>query len=1063
MVATLIGLSFPVSSCTKAAKASRHSERADQYFKDGEYEEAKIEYMNVLRLDGINRRAIQRIGQIWWVQGSPIQAAPFLLRSRELDPNNTEVRLTLAQVFAAVGSKTEASKEALAALQQVPTSGEALLRLSAVADNQELLASAEEQLANFPQKEDAFYHLARANILLRKNDLAGAQESVAKALALDAKSSAPHSLMGVVHSLQNRPDLAREDFKTAADLAPLRSQLRIEYAAFLARTGDEKQAVAYLTDLTGKARDYLPAWNLLARLAEAAKDHDKASAYVKSALAQDSNNPETLLLGAEITMASGDAQGAIEQLERLAEKYPGSPVVKFQLARAYVTAGNPVQATLTLEQVLATNPDYPDAILLLAELDIKAAKPQPAITSLEKLYHGEPASPQVRRLLADAYRAAGRSEDAAALFRAQITSTPNFAEPYYFLGIVLRDQKKAEEARQAFTKASELEPDNPAPVEQLVELDLAEHKFDAARDRVQRQIEAKPNVAPAYFLMAKVYLAQKQSDLAEGALLKALELDPNLEVADRLLIASYIAARKFPEAAKRLERFLSKSPNNVDAMQTLAMAYSEMQAYEKARDVYERILVIKPDAALAMNNLAYLYAERFEQLDRAQDLATRARTLAPSEPRAAGTLGWILYKRGDYQQAVALLRESAEKLPENAIAQYHFGMASYMMGDTEHARTALQKAVSFAEDFPGKEDARKRLAILAPSAGAELTSADLEAAIHDHPNDIQALTQLAAKYEQQGDHLKAADAFAKVYQQNPTLLPPVLKLAELNAGPLKNPSQALDWAKKARELAPTDAMVAATLGTIAYRAHNFAWAYSLLQEAARARAEDAEVLHSFAWAAYSVGRVQEAEDTMRRVLAAAPTASTSEDAKLFLGFAQTERDSNGPASAAARADETLREKPDYVPALLVQAAVATQRDIHAAISIYEKVLTQFPDFAPAQKRLAAVLLSDPTQHERAYSLASTARKALPDDPELAATLARLSYLRKDYRRTVQLLQESERSRPLDALSLFCLGMSQAQLNQKPAARMSLEKALAATLPEAEAADAKRAIETLDAK
>ena len=48
--------------------------------------------------------------------------------------------------------------------------------------------------------------------------------------------------------------------------------------------------------------------------------------------------------------------------------------------------------------------------------------------------------------------------------------------------------------------------------------------------------------------------------------------------------------------------------------------------------------------------------------------------------------------------------------------------------------------------------------------------------------------------------------------------------------------KALEFAKKARELAPNDAEVAGLLGRIALKADNFSWAYSLLQESARQRA-----------------------------------------------------------------------------------------------------------------------------------------------------------------------------------------------------------------------------------
>jgi Flp pilus assembly protein TadD len=90
-------------------------------------------------------------------------------------------------------------------------------------------------------------------------------------------------------------------------------------------------------------------------------------------------------------------------------------------------------------------------------------------------------------------------------------------------------------------------------------------------------------------------------------------------------------------------------------------------------------------------------------------------------------------------------------------------------------------------------------------------------------------------------------------------------------------------------------------------------------------------------------------------------------------------------------------------------------------------------------------------------LATEARKALPDDPQLSELLGRLSYEKKEYPRAVQLFQESARKRPLDANSLFYLGMSQLQARQTAEARGALNQALAGGLQEALAAEAKQAL------
>jgi Flp pilus assembly protein TadD len=96
----------------------------------------------------------------------------------------------------------------------------------------------------------------------------------------------------------------------------------------------------------------------------------------------------------------------------------------------------------------------------------------------------------------------------------------------------------------------------------------------------------------------------------------------------------------------------------------------------------------------------------------------------------------------------------------------------------------------------------------------------------------------------------------------------------------------------------------------------------------------------------------------------------------------------------------------------------------------------------------------------AYDLATKARKALPDDPQLSELLGRLSYEKKEYPRAIQLFQESARKRPLEVDSLFYLGMSQLQASQKSEARGALNQALAGGLQEPRASEAKRALADL---
>src|SRR5206468_12231407 len=54
-----------MGGCSPADRKARTLQRADHYFKAGDYDKARTEYLNVLRLDFTDRTAIKQLGIIW--------------------------------------------------------------------------------------------------------------------------------------------------------------------------------------------------------------------------------------------------------------------------------------------------------------------------------------------------------------------------------------------------------------------------------------------------------------------------------------------------------------------------------------------------------------------------------------------------------------------------------------------------------------------------------------------------------------------------------------------------------------------------------------------------------------------------------------------------------------------------------------------------------------------------------------------------------------------------------------------------------------------------------------
>lgn len=1040
-------------------KKARILERADRYFKSGEYDKAKIEYLNVLRLDNQNVTAFRQVGIIWSEQGAPLRAAPFLMRARELAPEDAVARIKLGLVFQSVGRSTDARKEAILVLDRQPANADALMLAADSSRTKEDIADLEKRLQNFPDKQTAAFRLASASLAMSHNDLGGAADEVQQALTIDPKSPNAHEARAYLYLFRKDPGHAGAELKSAADVSPARSQSRIKYAEFQAANGAIEEAKKSLQSITHEAPDYLPAWRDLAQISLSEKKYDEALAALENVFSRDAENPEARIVQSDTLIAKGDPAKAITILEKLNDTYHDNPIVKYALGRAYLAANNTVQAVAAFEQAIAVRPDYPEAVLALAELNLRDGKPQQAASAIEGLLQKHPDVAPARILLARAYQALGRTDAAAAVVRDQIKLTPQSFEAYFDLGLMLRRENKAEEARQAFSQSAQLAPDDFRPVDQLVEMDLAAKRYDAATERVQRELTKHPNAAASHVLEAKIYIAHASPQdfgRAEAALQKAIELDPGFVVAYQLLVSVYLAENKLPQAITQLEGMLKKNPADAIGLVTLAMAYGKTSDYSKASATYEKLITLQPNLGMAFNNLAVLYSEQLNRPDRAYELAQKARSLQPGDASTADTLGWILYKRGDYQQAMSLLQESAGKIPDNPEVQFHLGMTSYMMGQADAARSALEKAVHSASDFPGKSEAQNRLAQLNSTGKKPGSENGPSPSFASQSNDLLALLRDAEASEKQGDSNKAAAGYEKAYRLNPKIATTALKLAQLKAGPLHQSTQALDFAHKARDLAPNDPKMAGAIGGVALQAGNFSWAYSLLQESARSGTEDPAVLHDLAMASYALGRVTDARQAMQRVVSSASAGAEAEDGKRFLAMTAMEQPSAEAAAGQDEVETTLKTQPDYVPALMAKAAIQVQRnDPNAAAAVYSDVLRKYPDFAPAQKRLAAIYAADSSSLSKAHDLAMKARRSLPDDPELARTLAEISFKRNEFPYAVQLFRESASKQPLSPTDMYYLGMAQLQSRQETEGRKTLEQALSAGLPDPLAQEAKK--------
>lgn len=107
----------------------------------------------------------------------------------------------------------------------------------------------------------------------------------------------------------------------------------------------------------------------------------------------------------------------------------------------------------------------------------------------------------------------------------------------------------------------------------------------------------------------------------------------------------------------------------------MGATYEDLQREADAIKHYERAIQLNPKNPNPLNNLAYLYAERGTRLPEALTMVNRALEIDPRNADFKDTKGWILYKMGNREAALPLLKEAAAGDPSSKVIREHVAVA----------------------------------------------------------------------------------------------------------------------------------------------------------------------------------------------------------------------------------------------------------------------------------------------------------------------------------------------------------------------------------------------------
>ena len=233
-------------------------------------------------------------------------------------------------------------------------------------------------------------------------------------------------------------------------------------------------------------------------------------------------------------------------------------------------------------------------------------------------------------------------------------------------------------------------------------------------------IKENPNSIIAYNMLGQAYAVQKNWDDANNILQKALKLEPGSIGTYRLLAAVLVQQGKATEVVELYRKGLAVSPDNPQLMMELARYFERTGNSSEAIATYDSLLKKFPGSDEVANNLADLLVNSSTDSARLEQALLLVERFKDSKnPYFLDTYGWVLFKSGDVEKALAVFNKAVSVVPDNAVLRYHLGEAYHATGDHDASKVELEKSLSLVKknnEFSGIKRAKQLLKEIGGSA-----------------------------------------------------------------------------------------------------------------------------------------------------------------------------------------------------------------------------------------------------------------------------------------------------------------------------------------------------------
>lgn len=488
---------------------------------------------------------------------------------------------------------------------------------------------------------------------------------------------------------------ALEAYRKVLNVDPGQSELASRVAGLLIQQDDFPEAIDVLKDaIKANPKNAEPYQQLAFIYTRYLKRTDQAIDYANRAITLNPGDAEGYQRLVEIELAAGQERKALEALDRALKVQSSDPNFWVRLGKLYVAILFKSDSQPKPDELKKTNEvfkraadnsrDDPGILKDVADYYAASQQLKEAIPLYLRVLELQPEDANAREKLATGFVLTNQRDKAVEMLEQIIKEHPEKYQPYDLLAQVLD-----EEAR-SLQRANRIEE--------------AKAKFAKVAANYEQSLLINPNHAGTYVRLAELLLgALKDPDRAVKLLGEARRRFPGapeivyyLAIAQREAKQSQQAVATFEEALHEAQ--LEEDDDFVNAKFYFNYGAAAEQAglYNKAADLLRKSIALDPEnSAEASNYLGYMWADHNMNLDEAETMIRRALQSEPNNASYLDSLGWVEFRKGQFDRALAdLLRAAKTAEREDPVVFEHIGDTYLKLNQTREALEAWQKALS---------------------------------------------------------------------------------------------------------------------------------------------------------------------------------------------------------------------------------------------------------------------------------------------------------------------------------------------------------------------------------